>query len=117
MIRVPGVLGKHSAWFSSFVRVFSSSSVAIGERLNRHGKKNCISPNQTEAAPAIIPAPDLAIAPNHRESVAVGRIQHHKTVDHDIDPTNIDEVMWAICTRSDPGLQLQSVYPEVRLYR
>ena len=28
-------------------------------------------------------------------------------VDDDIDPTNLDDVVWAICTRSDPGVDIE----------
>jgi 4-hydroxy-3-polyprenylbenzoate decarboxylase len=28
-------------------------------------------------------------------------------VDDDIDPTNLDEVFWAVCTRSDPATDIE----------
>ena len=28
-------------------------------------------------------------------------------VDEDIDPTNLEEVMWAVCTRSDPATDIE----------
>jgi 4-hydroxy-3-polyprenylbenzoate decarboxylase len=31
-------------------------------------------------------------------------------VDDDIDPTNLDEVMWAVCTRSDPDKDIEILH-------
>jgi 3-polyprenyl-4-hydroxybenzoate decarboxylase len=28
-------------------------------------------------------------------------------VDHDIDPTNLEDVIWAMCTRCDPGIDIE----------
>lgn len=51
------------------------------------------------AAHALIAAAGLHYGP--------GMDTYYVAVDDDIDPSNLDEVLWAMCTRSDPATQVQ----------
>ncbi|MBI4186467.1 MAG: UbiD family decarboxylase [Chloroflexi bacterium] len=49
----------------------------------------------------------LAVAQGSRASAYMGR--YVIVVDEDIDPTNMDDVIWALCTRSDPEKDIDIV--------
>ena len=50
----------------------------------------------------------LHLASQSRSAAYVGR--YTIVVDEDIDPSNLEEVMWAVCTRSDPATSIDIVH-------
>ena len=46
----------------------------------------------------------------------MSRVIRTVVVDDDIDPTNLNEVLWALCTRSDPVQDIEIHQEEYRCF-